>query len=512
VVVFLFPINRITLPIVFGKFPADLLRTLIPETITVQKPIPTPQNLKVLVSHHANPSYMAPIQFSENQVNCGPFFEDVDIEGRAISRKTPPGSYDIKKIVDSLPKEQKPDMFFAKADATRSNLPCNIGALGIPTVLNLGDMQHQKAPVQTLLKYAASEPYSVYVADHMRRHLHYFNEIGLSNVYWAPGISVKNWNIPFQKERNIPINFVGQMGEFHPYRNSILGELMEKEDIPIKAGRASQEQASQIYARSLISLNFTMNGDSNLRIFEVLAAGGFLMTDKLHAQAGIEILFDKGIHLEQFEGVDDLYDKCKYYLKHPAQALKIAWQGYQEFQRSHSTARKCQQIIDLAFKGWSDSSWNSLKDKRALYCKSTNGKALINRISNFEYFQQKQLEGEQNTLLFSKSANINLTCDTADLFRTKIYTTNHQADDFFIKTEVNNYIEYTSLSSAPQTDYYIASTIEFQKQMKHELKSNYILLEDFHLQPQEKQTLATQHLREHGYLIYNQKPALYTKI
>ncbi|MBN2068646.1 MAG: glycosyltransferase family 1 protein [Opitutales bacterium] len=403
-----------------------------------------------------------------------------------------------------------------KADATRSNFPQNVGKLGIPSVLVIGDTQHQQDPLQTLIRYAASEKYTVYTADHVRRHLHYFIEAGLKNVFWAPALNLRDWKIPFQQQRQIPLSFVGQAGKFHPYRSSILKRLSEEPDLGLKVGRATQEESSKVYATSQCTLNLSMNGDVNLRVFEVLAAGGCLLTDRLHRQAGMDLLFDEGVHLDTFGCYDELRDKCHFYRNNPDEALKMAWRGYNEYKRSHTPKRKQQQLIELAFKGWSDSAWNAQRDKRSLVCQSPDAPTLFNRIRNYEYFQQKQLEGEEQHLLFSNKANRNLACDTADLYRAQITSLDSLSQAFFKSAGVETEVRTTGNFPKERVSTYIISIDDVADgtfAQKHtELKTAQIMVEDFPLQPKELQTSVTAELRACGFMICSDTPAIFLNL
>lgn len=66
----------------------------------------------------------------------------------------------------------------------------------------------------------------------------------------------------------------------------------------------------------------------NLRIFEALAAGCFLLTD--HTEE-IAQLFDIGREIETFRSAGELSSKVRYYLEHPEERLAIARRGHQKF-------------------------------------------------------------------------------------------------------------------------------------------------------------------------------------
>ena len=136
--------------------------------------MPSYDNLNVLFSSHYSDEYIKVPDFSSRQVNCGPNCQDKDDGIRSLSVKSPVGQYDIQEIISKLPNNQRPDLVIVKSDATRSNHPINIESLSIPTLLIIGDTMHQHRPLQTMLAYAKEQQFDYYVADHGKRHLHFF--------------------------------------------------------------------------------------------------------------------------------------------------------------------------------------------------------------------------------------------------------------------------------------------------------------------------------------------------
>jgi len=192
--------------------------------------------------------------------------------------------------------------------------------------------------------------------------------------------------------------------------------------LPIQTNSVSQEEASQIYSNSLLSLNHSLNGDLNLRVFEVLAAGGCLVTDRLSPQSGLEELFQNKKHLVLFDNFEDLIKKLEYYLSNPNEALEIARKGYQEFHSHHHPEIKTKQLMDLVFNNTIDDCYKSTSDKRSLAVKSSSLEDLKTRISQYEYLQDLHRQYSELTVLFHPSADERLLCDIADLPRLRIHS------------------------------------------------------------------------------------------
>ncbi len=97
----------------------------------------------------------------------------------------------------------------------------------------------------------------------------------------------------------------------------------------ISRGRIPQEDVPVLYSSSRINLNCTAQDCVDwdvitLRIYEVLACKGFMISDKVPLSVtsldGCAVFTDGG---------EDLVEKIEYYLAHPSQCEEIAENGYQ---------------------------------------------------------------------------------------------------------------------------------------------------------------------------------------
>lgn len=98
-------------------------------------------------------------------------------------------------------------------------------------------------------------------------------------------------------------------------------------------GQRRFQEAAKVYAKSKICLNVAMKEDLNMRCFEVMGAGGFLLTDYVPY---MEELFQDGKHLVLYRSLDEAVDKAKYYLSHDSEREKIAQAGYEEVMAKHT--------------------------------------------------------------------------------------------------------------------------------------------------------------------------------
>lgn len=307
--------------------------------------LPDPQ---VLFCGLSSPEHYPRPLFSNRELFCGPDCQTITDAGGFVSIATPPGDFDMAALVAQLPVQQKPDLIVVKADATRRNLARNLARIPCPKLLLVGDTHHLTAPIQTLIQYATAEPFDAIVLDHTRHHGHFFVEAGFDRVYWIPALdyALRRRAIPPTPAYSHALTFVGQIGAFHPYRRHVLAEVA-RAGLPLQTLRGTPEETADLYAASAITLNCSLNGDLNLRVFEALGAGGFLITDALSPESGLERLFTPGRHLVTYRSPGELVELIRHYLDHPDEAQAIRAAGQAHLLATQSPARKRAQLYSL---------------------------------------------------------------------------------------------------------------------------------------------------------------------
>lgn len=105
-----------------------------------------------------------------------------------------------------------------------------------------------------------------------------------------------------------------------------------------------EKDLAEIYNSSKINLNITMQGKSsvNYHVYEVLASGGFLLTDE---RADLKKYFEISKNLETYKDTNDLIDKINFYLKNLNIAQKIAYSGKFEVIRNHTFSKRVRTIL-----------------------------------------------------------------------------------------------------------------------------------------------------------------------
>jgi spore maturation protein CgeB len=108
------------------------------------------------------------------------------------------------------------------------------------------------------------------------------------------------------------------------------------------------KELHQLFADARIVLNITRSPfygaetGINLRIFEALAAGAFLLTDYCDE---INDLFTPGVELDTFRGSTELEEKVAFYLANPDKRTTIAQQGHQRFLAEFSWEKRCADLL-----------------------------------------------------------------------------------------------------------------------------------------------------------------------
>jgi len=138
------------------------------------------------------------------------------------------------------------------------------------------------------------------------------------------------------------LSFVGSLNsQYKPARNNLLKAIGEHIPIYITSG-----EYVTVYNRSKVVLNECAANDVNFRIFEALACGSFLLTERVGN--GFEDLFQDGEHLVTYDKseLDRLVDLVKYYVSHTTERERIAHCGRDLVLRFHTTRHRAKTILE----------------------------------------------------------------------------------------------------------------------------------------------------------------------
>lgn len=125
-----------------------------------------------------------------------------------------------------------------------------------------------------------------------------------------------------------------------------LSDTSELKNVRVKGSAKTLTEMPKIFNLSKINLNITMRPIQTglpLRIFDVLGSGGFLLTNY---QAEIPSIYEIGEDLEVYTSMEELHDKCAYYLEHEEERKRIALNGYKKTCQFHKVSDRMKTMIE----------------------------------------------------------------------------------------------------------------------------------------------------------------------
>lgn len=105
------------------------------------------------------------------------------------------------------------------------------------------------------------------------------------------------------------------------------------------------DMAPYVFKTARINLNISLRSIKSgmpLRIFDIMGAGGFLLTNY---QADFLDYFVPGEDYVYFDSANDLLDKLDYYLTHEEERAAIAQNGYEKINAQHTYKHRVEEII-----------------------------------------------------------------------------------------------------------------------------------------------------------------------
>ena len=155
---------------------------------------------------------------------------------------------------------------------------------------------------------------------------------------------------------------VATFGNSYAFRAYLMGPLLAQRDIrTLIYGTPSwmaDPRLRAIYRDPVVSLeksaamgvtkialntnHFAELGGVNKRTFEVTGMGAFQLTDG----PCVAEYYEPGVECATFRGPDDLVEKVRYYLAHPAERIAIAKRGLLRAWRDHTYHRRLNQAFD----------------------------------------------------------------------------------------------------------------------------------------------------------------------
>lgn len=194
--------------------------------------------------------------------------------------------------------------------------------------------------------------------------LAYFNQLSAANEFehsckWLPHAAEPQAYPKIDIIKKYDVCFIGHVQETPNYNGFTRVEALDRlfaefpnfyygSRHPGFPGKNMFEDAAKKFSQSKIVFNISIKDDINMRVFETLSTGSFLLTNEI---PDLDVLFKDGKHLVTYKTLDEMVEKARYYLKHESAREKIAKAGYEEFIKKHTYEHRVRRVLsDLGYK------------------------------------------------------------------------------------------------------------------------------------------------------------------
>jgi len=223
-------------------------------------------------------------------------------------------------LQEILPQGWNPDLIVAIANGGISLQP-TMDTLACPTAYITVDTW------QSISDYVECQHYDfVFVAQ--RAYVDFLSDVGASNVFWLPLGCNPEAHYPVDVPADHDIAFAGNVIlPTHQHRYDLLQHLEDAFSLHL-VSRVFRDELCHAIARGKLVFNQSAVHELNMRVFEVMAMGRPLLTDRQAELNGLTDLFEDGKHLILYDGSDELAEKIRYYLDHEDEREAIAREGH----------------------------------------------------------------------------------------------------------------------------------------------------------------------------------------
>lgn len=161
---------------------------------------------------------------------------------------------------------------------------------------------------------------------------------------YSPGVFnvASNGWIDAVPTKKYDVAFIGNLNDLN--RVDHLDRLF-KEFPNFYWGTKRFHEAAEIFNQSRIVFNVSSRKELNMRHFEALGAGAFLLTDNIPES---ENVFKEGVHFAGYDNMDDMIDKARFYLKeeNAQEREKIARAGHIEAVSKHTYLHRVLAVLE----------------------------------------------------------------------------------------------------------------------------------------------------------------------
>lgn len=161
----------------------------------------------------------------------------------------------------------------------------------------------------------------------------------------------------FEIIKKYDVCFVGHMQEVVNYngftRLDFLHEMLKEfpnfyfgSRSPIDPTKNIFEDASKRFCESKVVLNISVKDDINMRVFEVLSSGSFLLTNNIPT---IYLVGENKKHFVTYDTIEEAKELAHYYIEHDEEREEIAKAGHEMFLAKHTYKHRIETAFERIF-------------------------------------------------------------------------------------------------------------------------------------------------------------------
>ncbi len=245
----------------------------------------------------------------------------------------------VETLVNHLPPGWRPDLVVY----IQSGIPPveRIDWLTCPTTYISVDTWHDFAEFQFALPYD-------FVFASQREFVAHFTASGARNASWLPLACDPDAHYPVECTKEFDIGFVGSIERsLHSDRAARLERLGNQ--FSVFTGSALHCDAMcAVYARARLGFNSSIAQDVNMRVFEIMAMGVPLLTNRDAESNGLLELFEDEVHLITYDD-DDIIERTQHYLEDAALRDQIGRLAQEIVLAKHTYDHRVQHIVETVF-------------------------------------------------------------------------------------------------------------------------------------------------------------------
>jgi hypothetical protein len=244
---------------------------------------------------------------------------------------------DVSALIrDGMP---EPDLLLF-IETGRPFFPNGIEFLSCPTACYLIDV-HISFEIRE--RYA---PFFDYVFVAQKDYVELFRKSGYENTFWLPLACDPDIHMKCNETKIYDVGFVGKLirGSKREVFLNRIARICRVNDF---RRYYPKEEIAEVYSRSRIVFNESLNGDLNMRVFEGLCSGALLVTEKIENGQG-ELFREKGAIVE-YETIEEAEALIRYFLQNERERETIARIGHKLVLAHHTYTQRCSEIISRVF-------------------------------------------------------------------------------------------------------------------------------------------------------------------